>query len=88
MSILSSSLIAIFFSSVCLLLLIKSDDKRHRSDGDMIKLSRPLRLASGWLCALPCLVLLFFGFYSSLFIWLGAITVIGWLIAFLPRSLA
>ncbi len=88
MSIFVSSLLAIIFSTICLMLLIKSDGKRHRQDNTSLSIHPRLRKAASWLCLLPAIVLLWFGFYTSVFIWLGAVTVIGWAIAHLPRSIA
>ena len=69
MSIFVSSLLAIIFSTICLMLLIKSDGKRHRQDNTGLSIPPRLRKAVSWLCLLPAMVLLWFGFYTSVFIW-------------------
>ena len=79
-----ASAIAVLFSMICLLALIKSDGKRYRREGERFYLPRTARVLL--LCAglLPGVVLTALGYYSSLLVWLGSITVIGWVLALLP----
>ena len=79
-----ASAIAVLFSMICLLALIKSDGKRYRREGrrfDLPRTARTLLVCAG---LLPGLVLTALGYYSSLLVWLGSITLIGWVLALLP----
>ncbi len=85
MSVIATSSIATAVSLVCVVLLAKSDDKRHRRGGRGWPLSSGVRRCLAGLCLMPGLVLMFTGYATSLLVWLGAITVLGWLAALLPR---
>lgn len=81
------SAIAVLFSMICLLALLKSDGKRYRREGrrfDLPRTARALLVCAG---LLPGMVLTALGYYSSLLVWLGSITVIGWALALLPPRL-
>ena len=79
-----ASAIAVLFSMICLLALIKSDGKRYRREGRRFDLPRTVRALLVCAGLLPSLVLTALGYYSSLLVWLGSVTVIGWVLALLP----
>ena len=78
---------AVLFSMTCLLALIKSDGKRYRREGRRLGLPRTIRVLLVCAGLLPGVVLTALGYYSSLLVWLGSITVMGWILALLPPRL-
>ncbi|TQV81219.1 hypothetical protein FKG94_08940 [Exilibacterium tricleocarpae] len=82
-----SSLLAVLCSGIGLVVLSKSDAKRHRKDSEHWPLPKSIRWLTVVAVLLPGFALGFTGLVSSLLVWLGAITVSGWLIALLPRRL-
>lgn len=78
---------AVLFSMICLLALIKSDGKRYRREGRRLDLPRTIRALLVCAGLLPSVVLTALGYYSSLLVWLGSITVMGWVLALLPPRL-
>ncbi len=84
MTVLIHSTIAIVFSLACLLLLIRSDAKRHRKDNHLMLINSRMRLIIGLSASLPLLVLFAIGSYTALLVWMGAVSVAGWLLAMIP----
>ena len=82
-----ASAIAVLFSMICLLALIKSDGKRYRREGRRFGLPQTARALLVCAGLLPGVVLTVLGYYSSLLVWLGSITVMGWILALLPPRL-
>ena len=73
--------LSVLLSTLLFLLLALSDDKRHRSSDTKLQLKSALRKALAWASILPALVLTYYGFYTGLLIWIGAITITGWALA-------
>lgn len=86
MSTFELSAIMLFLSGACLLLLIRSDAKRHRREGMVMYLPGSVRATLAWASVFPFIILLFLGQYSALLVWLGAITVLGWMLASIPSK--
>lgn len=78
--------LAIAFSTLLQALLTKSDAKRHRREGRVWAISQDTRKVLAWAALLPAPVLLYAGLVSALLIWLGAITISGWLLVLLPPA--
>ncbi len=87
MSTFSLSMLTILISALSIALLIKSDTKRHRKTDNLFPLSSKIRKTLGWTSLLPCALCLVLANYTALLIWLGAVTVIGWLLAMLPARI-
>ena len=81
------TLVAVLVSLICLVLLAKTDLKRHRRDGDGLIASPGLRRALGWICFAPCLPLFFMESYTALLVWSGVVFILGWLLAVLPARM-
>ena len=88
MSTLMPSLLGIVWSVTTLGILIRFDRKRQRTQKiKPVELPKPLRQIL-WLALLvPAIVFAVVGNFSALTNWAGAVTVIGWGIAFyLPKA--
>ena len=84
---LSMSLLALLFSMLCFVLLMKSDRKRHRRCETLLALPANYRPWLACLSVSPFLVFIYLGSLPALFIWLGGITLIGWLLVMLPKKI-
>lgn len=80
------SLASAIFSGLCLAILMLSDRKRSSRHQPFLSLSAALRKILGVLWLLPIVLLCVFGQFSALLVWLGAVTIVGWLLAVAPQK--
>ena len=80
------SVLAILVSSVVFSVLAKTDPVRHKRSEALTFVSPSWRRLLLWLAWLPGIVLLFIGHHTSLLVWLGAMSIIGWVVALLPKE--
>lgn len=79
-----SSVTGMLVSFVGLLLLAKSDQSRH-PDNNKFPLSANKRKLLVGLVVIPLLFYVALGQITSLLVWIGGISVLGWLIALIPK---
>lgn len=83
----TTSLLAIFGSLCCLLALAKANPKRHRTQGSAWQLPARAKSLLVVLSLVPGVVLCFMSMAPSFLVWLGAITIAGWVVAMLPEKI-
>lgn len=72
-------------SSACLLLLVLTDLKRNRRAQFAWRLASTWRRVLALLSFSPLFILPFIAEYTALLVWLGAVTIVGWCYAVMPR---
>lgn len=79
------SFIFILLSGACLWALLLSDPKRNSRSQFRWVLASHWRTTLAWLSFSPLLILFFLAQYSALLVWLGAVTIVGWCYAVMPK---
>ena len=82
--ILTSSIVGLFISLAGILLLAKADNARHAKE-DILQLSKGQKQLILAVIMLPLLFYIAMGQATSLLIWIGGVSVIGWVVALLPK---
>jgi uncharacterized membrane protein len=79
------ALVFILLSGACLWALVLSDPKRNSRSKSRKVLASHWRKTLLWLSFSPLLILFFVAQYSALLVWLGAVTIMGWYYAVMPK---
>jgi len=81
------SVFALLLSALCFVVLMKSDKKRHRRSERYAPVNKNVKALAVCVSLSPCLWLTMLGSYSGLLVWLGGVTVAGWLLTMLPKKI-
>lgn len=77
----------VFLSGTCLWALVLSDPKRNSRSKSRLVLANNWRKTLVWLSFSPLLILFVVAQYSALLVWLGAVTIVGWCYAVMPKHI-
>lgn len=80
------AVVFILLSGACLWVLLLSDPKRNSRSTSRKVLASHWRKTLVWLSFSPLLILFCAAQYSALLVWLGAVTIVGWCYAVMPKK--